>query len=1312
MTRFLRLLWRGCWLTVAFGLIALAVVVTVARLALPFASGYQERIEDVVGDYLGVHVEAGELDLEWHRFGPRLRLDDVAIAHPAGDVIEFDRAFVDLRPEFSRRALRIHDVTLAGLDVSVRTDVDADVLEFWGLRVDLGAWRDDPADALAAIAETTAEEADVEPGAGLLGALLAIEQLQLTDARIRVEQANGDPQQIDLHELRLVNRAHHHRLGLHVGLPAPWGRSLELAVDAHDLLRTDVTPRAQVYLEGRALAPARWSGLLPAGEEWVRPVSGSVDFDLWADWSGDIVEGVTLRLTASDLGLVRADRPEARAEHLEGLVAWEQRPSGWQLRGSDFRVEYEGGGWRAERFAVAREQERWFGRADRVELAGLADWAHLLPALDEHVARVSGLDARGRLEQPAFALAPGGAFQITTGLRDVGWQSTLGWPGLAGLDGELRVTPRGGELDIASEATTFDHVPFFRAPLHLERVEGPARLTRDGRGGWVIDAPDLVATNADISTHTRMRLELPAEGSPWLDMQVDFAQGNAARKSPYLPVGIMFPQLVSWLDDAIVDGDVPRGRMLFNGPTRDFPFKDRPGVFEVDFDVENMQLAYAPEWPALEDLDARVRFHGQALDIEGRRARIHGSPITDISARFPDLTTGELEVEATGDPYLRDLVRLVNESPLRQRLGPFFDGAESDDDRVGMALNLHIPVDRADETRVEGRLDFAGNHLAQPRFWVDLADVHGVASFTEDSLRMDDVAADFHGQPVRIDARTRERTLELRARGNLDAGALLPPAAGRLGDRVQGRAPWDVRVDVAAAEEGGLPSETRIRAESALVGTRIALPEPFAKEPGIPRNLRIDLPIRTGTDRHVLEARLGEAIALVAELDTADEPGLPRGTLHFGRDAPALRDVAGWFVSGELDALDAGAWADFAGEPPEGAGADAADAPAWPEFAGADLEIGRLEWRGYELSDAGISIERDVRDWNVDLASNEARGEVTIPFTAGDGRPLRAHFGLLDLDAILARDGAAGGDHPSTTPAAVPHPRTFPALDLRADELRVLDYTLRDTVVITAPTADGMNFHRLHSASPNLTLSGQGHWYRRGERERTGLRMRLETDDFGQGLTQLGLPRHDFVGGNGYITTEVDWAGTPWSIDLLSLNGQMEVRLEDGLITTVDPGPARLISLFSLQALPQRLALDFSSLFRRGYEYDRIRGRMRFDAGNMYVNRLEMEGPPGRARVNGRIGLLARDFDQEIEFRPALTYSLPVLGTIAGGPAGGLTVTLVQQLMRGLGRDIESVAEVRYALTGSWDEPNVQRLRTESPDASRDEAPTGTPQRR
>lgn len=1312
MTRFLRLLWRGCWLTVAFGLIALAVLVTVARLALPFASDYQERIEGVVGDYLGARVEATELDLEWHRFGPRLRLDGVAIAHPGGDVIEFDRAFVDFRPEFSRRALRIHDVTLAGLDLAVRTDADAGILEFWGLRVDLEAWRDNPADALAAVAEAREEEADVEPGAGLLGALLAIEQLQLTDARIRVEQANGDPQHIDLHDLRLVNRVHHHRLGLHVGLPASWGRSLELSVDAHDLLRTDATPRAQVYLEARALAPAQWSGLFPTGEEWMRPVSGSVDFDLWADWSGDSLEGATLRLGASDLGLVRADHPEVRAENLEGLVAWEQRADGWQLRGSDFRVEHAGGGWRAERFAIARDNEMWRGRADRVELAGLADWAHLLPALDEHVARVSGLDARGRLEHPAFALAPGGAFQLTTGLRDVGWQPTLGWPGLAGLDGELRITPRGGELDIASEATTFNHVPFFRTPLYLERIEGPARLTRDGRGGWVIDAPDLVATNADISTHTRMRLELPAEGSPWLDMQVDFADGNVARKAPYLPVGIMFPQLVSWLDDAIVDGDVPRGRMLFNGPTRDFPFKDRPGVFEVDFDIENVQLAYAPDWPALQDLDARVRFHGQALDIEGRRARIHESTITDISARFPDLTTGELEVEATGDPYLRDLVRLVNESPLRQRLGPFFDGAEGDDGRVGMALNLHIPVDRADETRVEGRLDFTGNRLAQPRFWIDLGDIHGEVAFTEDSLHMDDVAADFHGQPVRIGARTHEQRLAFQAQGDIDAGALLPPAADRLAARVQGRAPWDIRVDVAGADEGGLPSETLIRAESSLLGTRIALPEPFTKEPAARRDLRIDLPIRTGEDRHVLHARLGETIALVTEIDTADEVHVPRGTLHFGRDAPALHDAPGWFVSGELDKVDADVWTEFAQSSPNGdPGATASASPAGAAFAGASIEVGRLEWQGYELGDVGLEVGRGSRDWQIRLASNEARGEVTIPFTAGDGRPLRAHFGLLDLDAILARDGAAGGDHPSTTPASVPHPRTFPALDLRADELRVLDYTLRDTVVITAPTADGMNFHRLHSASPNLTLSGQGHWYQRGEREQTALRMRLETDDFGQGLTQLGLPRHDFVGGNGHIATEVDWAGTPWSIDLLSLNGQMDVRLEDGLITTVDPGPARLISLFSLQALPQRLALDFSSLFRRGYEYDRIRGRMRFDEGNMYVNRLEMEGPPGRTRVGGRIGLLARDFDQEIEFRPALTYSLPVLGTIAGGPAGGLTVTLVQQLMRGLGRDIESVAEVRYALTGSWDEPIVERLRTESPTADRDQAPSGAPRR-
>ncbi|MEF8834013.1 MAG: AsmA-like C-terminal region-containing protein, partial [Halofilum sp. (in: g-proteobacteria)] len=154
--------------------------------------------------------------------------------------------------------------------------------------------------------------------------------------------------------------------------------------------------------------------------------------------------------------------------------------------------------------------------------------------------------------------------------------------------------------------------------------------------------------------------------------------------------------------------------------------------------------------------------------------------------------------------------------------------------------------------------------------------------------------------------------------------------------------------------------------------------------------------------------------------------------------------------------------------------------------------------------------------------------------------------------------------------------------------------------------------------------------------------------------------------------------------------GYARVRLNDGLIPEVDPGPARLLGLISLRALPQLVSLDFGDLVQPGYAFDTIRGRIDFDSGNAFSRGLEVDGPVGKMIINGRTGLVARDYDQTIAFQPELSSSLPLIGALTGGPVTGLAVALVQGVLRNIGADVEEASELRYSLTGTWADPRVQ----------------------
>ncbi len=1327
MARILRSVWRFSWLAIAVLLIGAAVVLTLARLALPFADEYQRDIEVAISDYLGAEVRADVLDLEWHRFGPRLRLDGVEIEHPDGDVIRVTEAYVHVGIAANMRSLRVREVTLAGLDLAVELTADGDV-DFWGLTLD-------PA-GLLATADDAADDADwesdaVAAAAELLEGLLAVDRLRIIDADLDITTATGELYRLTDVAIHLLNEGRRNRLSIRGQLPAGWGDSLRVAVDARGLAGDPRAAVATLHFAGEGLRLDPWRELLVRLGMDVPTVDARGDASLWLDWRDAQVQRVTADVVTRDIRVGGAGE-DFRADAISGLADWTRRDAGWLARIENLAVERNGSAWTADTTALARTATGWRARGDALALADAVALAGpLLPLPDAENddgngpdgddpnghgldgERLADLDLAGMLRDYRISADDTGGFHVDGDFSGLGWSPVAGWPGMTGLDGRLRLTPRGGDIHLAARDAVFMAPELFRDPLALQAIDGHVRIDRGPRG-LILDAPRLAVHNPDIGGEARVRLEVPNTGSPLLDMQVDFRDGVAATQSRYLPVGIMFPALVDWLDNAIVDGRVPAGRMLFRGPTADFPFDEAPGVFQVDFDLVDGILDYAPGWPRIEDLDARVRFDGPGLAIEARHARIHDSPIEALHARFDDLQTGDLVVEAAGMPYMPDLLRLTRDSPLQQRLGAFFDGADSDDGRAGMRLRLDIPVEQAEDTRVDGSLRFAGNRLAQPRFGVDLTAIDGEVHFTEDSLAMDGVRARFHDQPITLDAETRDDTVHLHGQGDFAIAAMLAePLPAGLRSRISGRSPWDIRVELAGQDDAGLPERTRITASSTLAGTAIDLPAPLTKSAAQTRPIHLDLPLAAGRDRHRLTASYGDDVAVLAELDTgADEPGVERGAISFGGSEPQLPEAAGWSLGGTLAELDLGAWFEAVTSGPEAAHGAAAGAaagdwsngvPAW--FAGVDLGLDRVHGWGYEMTDVALTARQRDKALEVALASNEATGTVDWPLGRAGARPVNVRLEWLDLGLLLA--GIEGDD---TDPVAGEdidgiHPRVLPAFNVDIERLLLDRITLHDFILVTTPGSDGLRMHRLEAGNEHLRLHGQGEWSRRGDRERTALRMTMTANNFGAGLDALGLTGSGFVRGDGSIVSTLDWAGAPWAPDLPSLSGDMRVRLDDGMITTVDPGPARLISLFSLQTLPRRLALDFSSLFQRGFEYDDIRGRFNFADGNAWIGRLQMEGPPGRARVTGRIGYITEDFDQEIEFRPSLTYSLPVLGTIVGGVAGGLTVTLLQQVMRGLGTDIESAAEVRYRLTGSWSDPKVERLRVEPAAELRDALP-------
>ncbi len=1284
--------------TIAVVLIGAAVLLTVLRLALPFAGEYRAALEDRVADYLESPVSIGSMEVEWHGLGPRLRLVDLRLEGPppAHQPVHFDEAFVDigLAPgSGDDLPVFIRSISLVGLNLEVALD-ESGQLAMLGERV--------PVERVIPKGETP------PPFVRRIGGwLLGTGRLQLLDASIDLVSADGDRSRISDIDLRLVNDDDHHRAALSMQLPPDWGDSIDVVFD---VTGADIGDWAEwsgrVWVDASDLALRRWSGLYPELPVHVR--DGRATFAAWIDFGGGRLREVALQGDGNNLALAGGPMEAPAAfERIAGRLRWQSHSDGeWQVDVGDLEVQRGGRTWPASGVSVARESAdggaRWHVGADFLRIEDALALARLMPLVDELPPEFRPLAPKGDMFDLQAAGAPSEPIALRARFEDVGWTATGEVPGVSGADGRLKVDGGGARIDLVARDTSVDVPRFMAAPLAFARVSGRVDVAWPDEG-LRIRGRGLSAENADGTASGRVEAFVPDDGGVHLDIEAGFDDVPVPVVTRYIPAREIPDEVMAYLDRALQDGRVDHGELRLKGAARDFPYRDGEGTFTVDIAARDARIDYAPGWPALEQVSGRVRFDGPSMRIDADAARLFGIRSRRLTARIPDLEEGRLAVSAEADAPIPDLIRLVNESPLEDELGRLFEGARGGGE-APFDLELEVPLRAPEHTTVAGRLEFSGDSLVQPRFDLDLRDLDGALRFTRRGVEMDGLGATIRGQRLMVDARVEDGPDPdnvISASGAMEPEALLPHLSGALDGYVTGAAPWRINIRIPSTDDAPIV----LSGTSRLRGTEINLPTPLRKARDEDRRIAFSVPLEGDDGARVVRLEYGDELRALIELLEGSDGGIvsERAAVHFGESEPRLREESGLYLSGTLGRLDLRGWARTvlaaagAGTPSsDSSGPVGADGlSAAPEFGGADLEVGSAGYAGYVFSDARLWARRDGDDWLLDLNSDEARGQTRIPANAGAGEPIRVRYDLIDL-GLLAPEA---GSEPTATAAAAEgaddagefdavDPAAVPPLDVRIGRLKTRNALVNDVALVTSPSSEGLTIHRLGFSNENLRLEGQGRW-RTDPRSRTSLRLQLSSGNFGAGLSGIGYGGA-LVEGDGQVTADLDWDGPPWAPTLEGLGGHARLRLRDGLIPEVDPGPARLLGLVSLRALPQLLSMDFSNLVQRGYAFDSIEGRIDFDGGNAFSRGLEVDGPAGKMIITGRTGLVAQDYDQTVAFQPELSSSLPVIGALTGGPVTGLAIALVQGVLRNIGADVEKASEFRYSLTGTWADPKVQ----------------------
>lgn len=877
----------------AIGAIVFAVLLTGLRIwGLPAIEGERERIVAAASEAIGAPVQIDRLRASWQGINPRFELLDVRIAGPDG---EPRLALPRVEAVVSWLSLAVLELRLARLQIDgPNLVVERDAQGNFSV-------------AGIALGESQGEES---PAADWL---LNQHRVVVTDGELTWidHQRGAAPLHLNDIAFRLDNLGPWHRFALRGTPPAGMSSPLDLRGSLFGLPgQMESGWRGELYVDVDHVDLDAWQKWLSVPFE-LR--AGGAGLRAWVEIEGSRPVGVQadVRLAATDLRLAR-NLPLLGVELLSGRVGVRRQAAGFRVALSRLQLHTRDGihvdpvdadiAWRLD------EAGNTDGHVDiaRVDLGTLAKIAEVLPLDDGTRTLLADYQPAGRLanvraswEGKAAGLE---AYSLSGDFENLGVRSRGRFPGIQGMSGSVEANERWGRLFLRSGPSGIELPAVFPESLMaFDSLAGGVRWTRRDRL-LEVELQALNFAGIDAVGTARGRYEYRGDGPGYLDLSAELARAEAPAVWRYLPHVV--PQGTrDWLHHALKAGVVEHAELRLEGELNQFPFDRGDGTFLVTAKVRDAQLAFQPDWPAIEGLDADLRFAGSRMEIVSRAGSISGVPLQRTQVVLPDLASRDpvLRVEGGASGPVRGFLAFLDASPVGDLIGGFYRDWRAEGE-AGLTLGLSIPLADAANTTVEGTVDLRDVRLRVLEFLPPVTRVRGKLAFTGKGAEARELRGDFLGAPLRVSVLNADGQTEVVARGGARAEAANRHYGWGWLPYLGGEAEWQARVRVPPA------GSVQVEVDSNLVGVSSSLASPFNKGSDEARPLRVRFEraaTADGADR--LEASLGEFLKLDINGRLRGERWrVARGVVAVG-EAPVL-PTQGLIARVTLPQLDVDLW--------------------------------------------------------------------------------------------------------------------------------------------------------------------------------------------------------------------------------------------------------------------------------------------------------------------------------------------------------------------------------------------------------------------
>lgn len=1252
----LHLLWR--W----FYILLLCYVFLLALLYFLFLqlSHLPGILEEWGGRALQQPLRIERISSGWTGWQPALYLSEVRLLDPntRESLAHFQQVSAQLDLVASLLHWQLITQSLSALDGELHLSHDPDG------KVRLGAPQQSGASAVAA--EATASG---EGGTALLW-ILQQNDMALRDTRLYWQEPEAETLRLDIQQLRM-----HREGGTH-------------------------------SLEGKLGLSANERKLFPLGGG-VQIGGGALQFNSSSTWQQTHLRRVEGRLSLQHLHLATRNHglklPQVSARFNLG-----QSGAGrWQLELKNLQFATLRERWPQSHIRIhvtpIRNGTRIEGQLGFVRLGELLpllrDVAELPPQTAE---ALKAMQPSADLLQTRFSFEPDRWWLRSHFSR---WQQQP-WkhlPGLHNWSGILEIAPGLGRLRLDNRRNRLELPKLYSRAFELESLQGNLQW-RHKDGKWSLKLDGLEARQASLgSLRLDGRLQQDNARAIQADLNIRLQELPTHEVQNYLPDRLLNRKgrengALRWLRQGLPEGRVRNAEVLLQGALTKQLFNGQQGVFRGEAQVEQARVQYHAEWPDIRTPQATVRIDGAHLSIETRQGRIAAAQIRRAKVEIPNLLSSQPEVQVLGEVNgdMRNGLDFLANSPLRELLVIGEDGLQAEGPMtLGLDLVIPLKAGQAQHLQINGELQLKGVELLDAQVKFPVQKLHGLVRFNEQTLTAEKLRGELLGQPLSLSLRSDKQGKNITLQGRADSefiqqilsGYGSPASVHRpLLKPLQGATEWRAELQLGPPPQ----AELRLKLSSDLRGLRSPLPAPLGKPAAQPRALRLELQRNAVRD---LQLRLNYADLLNILLEKTDRQAM-RGMVRFGKQAAQLPTRQNGFAfSGTVPYLSLSDWLPLLqsvgwAEPRSPTSAEA-PSPA-SGLTSLQLNVRQLELAGLRLPETRVHLRRETRQWQVELDGKAIRG--ALHFNP-DSKIITADLAHWFL---YPRSGGTGKNSTSQTPNL--HPRNMPGLDLQCAALYWDDALLGEIKLRARPGQAGWSVENWSLSKGDTRLSGNLLWtpetlLTAPYPQLTRFSARLSSPDFGATLHDFGYQQADRVrGGNTEILLNVTWPGNPAQLALKQLRGQLNLQVNQGQFTDLDPGAAgRMFGLFDLSSIPQRLSLDFRDVLADGFGFQRIEGEFFLEGGYAYTDGLHINSPAADILISGRTGLVQHSYEQQMIVTPHASNALPVAGAVLGGPAVGALTLFLQKILQ---KPLDSALSYRYVISGDWESPQIRILET------------------